>query len=196
MPPLLTDADYAKAAQELGCNVPAIHAVSDIEAPGGAFLDDGRPVILYESHQFHIATKGKFDSTHPDLSTPSWVHNYGPAGAHQYDRLEAAKALDQIAALSSTSWGKYQVMGSNFAPCGYGNVADFVQAMYASEANHLEVFVRYLQSTGIARDLASHNWVSFALRYNGRGERANQYDTKLAAAYARQVEKYGAGSNG
>jgi hypothetical protein len=193
MPPtLLTDDDFANAAQVLGCDVAAIHTVSDVESAGSGFLPapDNRPKILFESHQFHLETVGKFDQSHPEISTPTWVRNYGAAGAHQYDRLEVAKSLDLAAAFSSASWGRYQIMGENHRLCGWDDVAEFVSDMYDSEANHLIAFTHYLQSTGIVADLAAHNWVSFALRYNGRGERANNYDGKLAADYIREHQKY------
>ena len=190
MPPLLTDADFAAAARQLVCDVAAIHAVSDVESAGGGFLEDGRPKILYESHQFHHLTQGKWDASHPDISTPTWVRNY-KGGAAEYDRLEIAKALNEAAALESASWGRYQIMGLNFRPAGFESVQDFVAAMQASEANHLAAFVSYLKAENIAKYLGLKDWASFAFHYNGTAYRANRYDTKLAEKYAGEHLKYG-----
>ncbi|MBP0447541.1 DUF3380 domain-containing protein [Roseomonas sp. SSH11] len=48
----LTEADLADAAARLGSDLPAIKAVAEVESGGPAFLADGRPAILYESHVF------------------------------------------------------------------------------------------------------------------------------------------------
>src|SRR5712671_2788331 len=131
----LTDADLANAARDLGCTPKDIKAVSHVEAPNGGFIlpPDNRPVILFESHAFHTQTKGAYDSSHPGISTNSWVKNYGASGSHQYDRLHEAIALNREAALKSASWGKYQIMGLNYSNAGYDTVEQFVADMVTSE---------------------------------------------------------------
>ena len=187
-PPLLTDGDFAAAARQLVCDVAAIHAVSDVESAGGGFLEDGRPKILFESHQFHVLTQGKWDASHSDISTPTWVRNY-KGGAGEYDRLEIAKALNEAAALEACSWGRYQIMGGNFRACGYDSVQDYVAAMQQSEVNHLTAFVAYLKAENLAKYLAAHDWATFAFHYNGKQYRQNRYDTKLADKYAAEHAK-------
>lgn len=174
--------DLAFAAEQLGCEVRAINAVSRVEAPHGGFNYDGRPVILFESHAFHTATAGLYDGTHPGISTPSWVHNYGPGGAHQYDRLYEAIALSREAALSSASWGRYQIMGSNYSEAGYDTVEAFVEDMCHSEAYQLDAFVAFLKNTGIDQSLKAKDWRTFAGRYNGLGQ-IDKYAADIEAAY-------------
>src|SRR6267142_882387 len=116
--PLAPD-DINKEARALGVEPAAIHAVCDVESAGSGFLPDKRPVILFESHSFHTLTEGAYDDSDPGISTPSWVRNYGAGGAHQYDRLLEAVTLDRRAALQSASWGRFQVMGSNYSVCGF-----------------------------------------------------------------------------
>jgi len=171
-PSPVSDAELAGAAQALGCKLADIKAVSHVEAPRGGFLPapDNRPVILFESHAFHTNTGGRYDATHPGISTPSWEHNYGAAGAHQYDRLNEAIALDREAALKSASWGKYQIMGSNFAEAGYDNVEAFVADMCHDEGYQLDAFVAFIQNAGIQTALDHEDWRSFAYRYNGPGQ--------------------------
>ncbi len=180
----LTAADIDFAAHELSCEARAINAVSHVEAPRGGFNPDGRPVILFESHAFHMATEGKYDASHPGISTSSWVHNYGPGGAHQYDRLYEAIALDRTEALKSASWGRYQIMGSNYADAGYDTVEGFVADMCHSEAYQLDAFVAFLQNTGIDSDLRTKDWAAFARRYNGPGQ-VDKYAADIEAAYER-----------
>src|SRR5688572_3325692 len=104
----LDDAAIADAAKKLGCEVAAVRAVIDVESRGG-FLSDGRPKILFERHYFSRLTKRKFDASHPGVSNGQWG-GYGAGGAHQYDRLNQAAALDRDAALHSASWGLFQIM--------------------------------------------------------------------------------------
>ena len=181
----LTTSELQDAADTLGCKLEDIQAVSHVEAPRGGFLPapDNRPVILFESHAFHTATAGVYDASHPGISTSTWVHNYGPGGAHQYDRLNEAIALDRPAALKSASWGKYQIMGSNFVEAGYDNVEMFVEDMCTSEDYQLDAFVAFIQNAGIQKALDSEDWKSFAYRYNGPGQ-VEVYAEQIAKAAA------------
>ncbi len=181
----LSDADLAAAAATLGCEVAAIQAVSEVESGHSGFTD-GKPTILFESHSFHTQTNGKYDRSHPGISTPTWVHNYGAAGAHQYDRLTEAIALDRRAALMSASWGKFQIMGSNFSLAGYDNVEAFVADMCESEAFQLDAFVAFLQNTGIDKNLKAKDWTGFARGYNGSGQ-VEMYASRIASAYERHA---------
>lgn len=188
------------AARELDCEPAAIEAVSMTEAPNGGFISapDNRPVILFESHSFHTLTKGQYDKSvlskpnlnydsNLDISTPTWIHNYGAAGTHQYDRLLAAMTLDSTAALESASWGKYQIMGSNFYTAGFSTVEFMVEAMVACEQNHLEAFVSFILNTDMAEYLANKDWSHFALHYNGVGQ-IDYYANKIEQNYLLAVK--------
>ena len=95
----INEKDYERAAQSLFCDLAAIKAVAEVESGGrSGFLTDKRPKILFESRWFHKLTNGRFDGSHPDISTPSWVRNY-KGGAGEYDRLLTAIDLDRDAAL-------------------------------------------------------------------------------------------------
>lgn len=184
MKPALTELDYIAAATSLRVHVAAIKAVCEVEAPRGGFQADGHPVILFERHKFSQATGGKYDKTHPDISNPKWG-GYG-ASSRQHTRLAEAVALDRDAALKSASWGRFQILGSNYAECGFGTLQGFVNAMYASEADQLEAFVNFLNSNPkMGKTLRAKDWAAFARLYNGPAYAANEYDKKLAAAYKR-----------
>jgi hypothetical protein len=183
--------DISAVAAEPGVGLePAlIHAVCDVESGGSGFIapPDNRPIILGESHAFHTDTYGKWDGSHPGISTSSWVRNYGPGGAHQYDRLSEMVSLDRQAGLRSCSWGRFQIMGSNFYMCGYNDVETFVAAMEASERAHLDAFIKFCQKSGALPRLKAHDFAGFARIYNGPGYAENGYDVKLAAAYRKWV---------
>lgn len=180
--------DIAAAATRLHCEPAAIRAVCDIESAGSGFLPDKRPKILFEAHLFGRLTAHRWDATHPNVSSLDWNRAlYGAAGPHQYDRLAEALSLDRSAALQSASWGMFQIVGMNFAACGFASVEAYVAAMCESEGTQLAAFAAFCAHEDVARFLAAHDWVQFALRYNGPGEAENNYAAKLAAAYQRHA---------
>lgn len=180
---LLTEKDFIQAANEIGCEVAAIKAVSEVEAPKGGFLPSGKPTILFEAHIFSAKTGRKYDLTHPKISSRKWNKTLYLGGEREYKRLEQAKQLDENAALQSTSWGKFQIMGFNFKICGWDNIKSFVSDMYISEGQHLKAFIGFIKSKKLDKYLISKDWAKFALRYNGTGYKQNKYDEKIAAAY-------------
>jgi hypothetical protein len=178
----LTEDDYKKAADKLGCDVAAVKAVAEVESgPHGAFLPSGDPVILFERHKFSKFTGGKYDHTNPGISnrTPG---GYG-AVSQQPARYQEAAALDADAAGQSCSWGRFQVMGFHWKDLGYPSLKDFIDGMYVSEANHLDAFLRFIEKNGLAKHLKNKNWAALAQGYNGVNYKINKYDDKLAAAY-------------
>lgn len=183
MKPVLTEQDFQKAAGELECPVAVIKAVCEVEAPRGGFLPSGEPTILFERHQFSKRTGRKFDISHPNISNQKPGGYKG--GQAEHDRLAEASALDREAALESTSWGKFQIMGFNYAPAGFGSLQAFINAMYQSEGRQLDAFVSFIQHEGLAVFLRDCRWADFARRYNGANYAINKYDTKLAEAYAK-----------
>lgn len=194
MPGKLTDADYEAAAKQLKCDVPAIKAVAEVESSGDGFLSDGRVKILFEGHWFYKYTKGAYAESHPTICYKSWTSQFYTKGANadirgtgELARQAEAMALNREAALLSASYGKFQIMGFNFAICQFVNVEDFYKAMQISEGEHLMAFCNYIKGNSLDDELRTHNWADLARRYNGPEYQKNKYDTKLAAAY----QKYG-----
>ena len=181
----LNEQDYLDAADSLGCEVAAIKAVCQVEAPRGGFNPDGSPVTLFEGHKFHAYTDGRFAALHPDISYPKWTRQfYGKTWQAEQKRLQTAMALDREAALKSASWGKFQIMGFNHKAAGHETIQGFVNAMYKSEREHLMAFVAFVRSEGLVDEIQRRDWAGFARRYNGPAYAANKYDTKIATAYA------------
>lgn len=179
----LQEGDFDDDAVRLGCEVAAIKAVAEVES-GGGFLTDKRPKILFESRWFHKLTGGRFDASHPHISTPTWVRNY-TGGAGEYTRLEEAMDLDFEAALKSASWGMFQILGVNHLAAGFYTVQSYVEAQLPSENNHLEAFTSFVLSNHLDDELRDKRWADFARSYNGPAYAQNKYDTKMAAAYAK-----------
>ena len=73
----------------------------------------------------------------------------------------------------------------NFKLAGCDNVLAMVLEAMSGEREQLLHVARFIVNTGLWRRLSTHNWVSFAEGYNGRGQARNGYAVHLAAAYAR-----------
>lgn len=201
----LTDADFARAAATLGCTVAQIRAVDEVESGGGWFEDvraaildldgpggfiDGPnlPKILFEAHKFSYYTSGRYDKSHPDISSHSWNRALYVGGQGEWERLYRAMRLDHDAALKSASVGRYQIMGFNYALAGYATVVEFWDAMKENEGNHLDAFVQYVKNAGLLGALRQisnvhADCIPFARGYNGKGYEANNYHVKLARAH-------------
>ncbi|MCQ9638591.1 N-acetylmuramidase family protein [Chryseobacterium sp. WG14] len=175
----LTEQDYIIAAHELGCEVAAIKAVAEVESLNGGFQADGKPKILFERHKFHEFTFGKYSAMNSDISNPK------PGGytGNEYVRLDKAAKLDRNAALKSSSWGKFQIMGFNHNLVGFPVLQDFINAMYKSEGEQLKAFVQFIKRNKLDDELRDKKWADFARVYNGRNYHINEYDKKMAAAY-------------
>lgn len=180
--PVLGEQDYIDAAKTIGCALSSVKAVAQVESAGAGFLASDFPKILFEGHIFCKYTRGIYSAEHPTISYPKWTKAFYLGGEREYERLNAAKALDVTAALMSTSWGKFQIMGFNFALCGYKSVGEFVAAMYLSEREHLLAFIEYVKHVGLDDELRDKRWAAFADKYNGPQYRKNNYDGRLAAA--------------
>jgi LysM repeat protein len=182
----MTESDWQRAANDLGVDVATIKAVAEVEAAGSGFLSNGDPKILFEAHKFSDMTGGRYDASHPNVSSKSWDSSLYVGGAGEHDRLKDAMVLDESAALKSASWGKFQIMGFNYEAAGYSNVQSFVEAMRSSEGKQLDAFVNFIKSNpSMHQSLQNHDWSTFARLYNGPRYAENHYDTKIAQAYVK-----------
>lgn len=193
--PTLTDEDMTRTAALLQCEVAAVRAVTKKEVSKAGFLPDGQPAILFERHIFHRLTGGRFDGSHPHLSNRK-AGGYGAAGKHQHDRLAAAAKLDRDAALQAASWGCFQILGRNWAQCGFPSLQAFINAMYRSESEHIDAFARFVlgerrvypfsgphRGMSMLTALRTKTWQVFAYLYNGPKYRVNNYDAGLKRHY-------------
>ena len=175
---LLTEQDYKEAAEKLGTEIAIIKAVAEVESAGSGFLYNGAPKILFEGHQFHrrVSVECK-DIT---ICAPNWneARKYYQGRLREYSRLALAMSYDAEAALMSTSWGKFQIMGFNHFKCLYEDVFKFVQDMYVSEKVHLDAFLCFIKKAGLIEHMKNKDWNKFAAGYNGRRYKENHYDTK------------------
>ncbi|MBN3519142.1 N-acetylmuramidase family protein [Algoriphagus lutimaris] len=194
----LGEQDLMQFAQQYGLELSCVKAVNEVESSGRGFLINGMAKILFEGHVFwrQLEARGIDPSElsnigNQDILYKKWTKKFYLSGTREYDRLEKAINLGpdpriKSAALSSASWGSFQIMGYHATKLGYPSVEVFVDEMQIHERNHLEAFGRYLKTYGCLQFLKEKNWAGFANCYNGSGFAENKYDVKLAAAY----EKY------
>jgi hypothetical protein len=199
----LTNTDIEQAAKDLGIEVAALKAVIAVESAGSGFLSDGRPKILFEGHIFwsQLEKNGKnpaeLAAQYPELVYRSWTKKFYKGGIREYDRYNTALLIDADAAKKSTSWGMFQIMGFNCELCGFKATGDnpkpvdsFVQAMALNEQQQLRAFMEFCASKDLIKHLKSHDWQQFALLYNGKGYKQNQYDEKLEMNYTNFLKEY------
>ncbi|WP_026952682.1 N-acetylmuramidase domain-containing protein [Algoriphagus mannitolivorans] len=195
----LGEQDLRDFAVENNLELAAVKAVNEVESSGKGFLVDGRPKILFEGHEFWKQLKLRginpssiANASNADVLYSSWTRSHYIGGAGEYSRLEKAASLDpdpkfREAALSSASWGSYQIMGYHAIKLGYGSVQEFVDEMYEHERNQLQAFGRYITVFGCINHLRVKNWAKFAHCYNGPQYAKNKYDIKMANAYLKYL---------
>lgn len=201
---LLKHSDLVQAAARLGVPVAAVYALNEVESQGRGFLDNGKPVILFERHvmfdrlqlvrsagddqeQLHLRAE-QLAKQVPNLVNSKAGGYIGGSAEHQ--RLTQARQLDEVSALESASWGGFQVMGYHWQRLGYSSVHDFVAAMNRSEADHLEAFVRFIEAdANLLKALKAQKWATVAKLYNGPNYQRNLYDVKLERAFERHQDR-------
>ena len=192
-PESLQQNDLEWAAKELGCEVAAIMAVSEVESRGRGFFGSGRPAVLFERHwmrrrlsHYGIDYKPHMRK-HPDLvNTRTGGYRGGEA---EHDRIARASEIHRPSALESASWGAYQIMGFHWEALGYRSANHYVEEMEKGERQHLEAFVKFIQIDSVLlRAIRNREWGTFAHRFNGPAYKKNSYDTKMANAYNRYKE--------
>ena len=163
----------------------ALAAAAEVESgPRGSWDASGRPIILFERPSFF--TRDWAAALTPrirmfQIITPA---AYPRTKDGRWDRLREAFALDAMRRWRRRHW-RFQILGLNYNNAGAADVFTFVANMAHSERGQLAALVGYIRGNGLVDALQRRDWVRFANGYNGPGEAANQYDQKMAAAYAR-----------
>lgn len=189
----LTEADYEEVAQMLDVDVAAIKAVVDIETGRRheGFWAPGKPLINFDLTMYRRfaprcgVSLAKAKKAHPEIFRRPDARRYGSYQAAQQARLDAACDVDTVSAYQSTFWGMFQIGGFNWRKCGCESVQQFVALMSRSERSQLELFARFIENAGMVDAVRRHNWLQFALKYNGPKARSRGYHKRLAASYKR-----------
>lgn len=187
----LTAGALERAAREIGCDVPAIQAVLEVECRGRGFDEHNRVVILFEPHVFYRNLEGRERdlAVKKGLARASWKKDYPKGLDGVYKQLYAAMQINEEAALKSASWGLSQILGENYGEAGCDDVFEFVEKNLKGEDAQLDLMVEVIKHRRLDDELRDLRWAAFARSWNGKSYAANQYDTKLAAAYRKYSGK-------
>ena len=184
--------DIAQYADAIGVEPAFLKAVTVVESRGSGFFDNGMCAILYERHIFYNKVAAKFGkkkadqwaSKYPNLCYPTRSQAAYYGGEREYERLNQAKNLDSECALLSASYGMFQIMGFNYAVCGYETVGDYVADMIESERYHVGAVSLLIKNQpswlAPARNL---DFNEFARKYNGSSYAEHNYHGRLRQAY-------------
>ena len=189
----LKESDITEAAKLLSVDVASVKAVVQVESAGSGYLKEGRlrVKILFERHKFyellHKKDPAKAKKVHaevPHICNPKSGGYLGGVG--EYPRLARAMEIDPEIGMMSASWGLFQIMGFNHKAAGYQTIHDIVDAMKESEGKQLLAFANFIKAHKTMHlALQKQDWATFAKLYNGPAYKKNNYDSKLANAYAR-----------
>lgn len=194
----LTPAQIREAAESHGIDPAALKAVLAVEAGGSGYLPDGTIKVRLERHWVYKRLKSRginplaFTVAHPDLCHRTWKVIGGTN--EQWGRIR--EALGYASSLGdpelfekykhsiyeATSWGLPQLMGFHWQGLGFKSVYEFKHYMEASEANQLELMLRWMKKNGLLTRLQKKDWYGFAKGYNGPAK-AKDYAAKLFNAY-------------
>ena len=76
-------------------------------------------------------------------------------------------------------------MGAHWAWLGYASVDALVTQARSGAIGQLRLMALYIDKAGLTDALRKRDWATFARGYNGPAFASNNYDGKLARAYAR-----------
>lgn len=156
-------------SKRLGVDPAAAMAVLQVESGGSGYGKDGALLIRFEPHIFE-----KYSGRERPLTERA-------GQAAEYRNLERAALIDKEAALLSTSLGAPQIMGFNYKSAGFSTVQAMWEAFTASERFQVLAFFRLIDSWGLVPAIREKNFLTFAKKYNGKGQKG--YDQKMANAY-------------
>lgn len=214
---VLSDMDIRIALEELenkeniSISLPVIKAIVSVESSGRGHLTDGRAKILFEGHKFWYWLE-KFGKDPQVLKNgkehiiyEKWTRDHYKVGAGEYKRLEEARSIDAKAAIYSTSWGLFQILGENLEHHikgrKYKSPEDFEARQHDSECHHFLDFLEFIKTKKVRgkslvdyiseNNAGNYDWEAFAFGYNGSAYKVNKYHIKMKNEYERFKRELG-----
>lgn len=190
------DRDIALLADTIGCHPADLEAIAVVESNGFGWFKDGRMKILFEKHWFYKNLEGaqRTKAVKANLARAKWISparggykDQSNANA-RYRLLARAMEIDAEAALRSISMGKFQIMGFNYALCGFMSAKHMWTLFLDSEVNQLRAFATFLKKKNLWPALRARNFATIEEIYNGGG-----LNGRYADRMAREADKLRAG---
>lgn len=173
----LTKEEITEIAGTIGVDYASLMAFISIESGGIGFAaDTGKIIIQFEPAWFRKKA--------PYAPSGAWSVNGVEKQSREWIAFNDAFSKDPQAALLSTSIGMMQVMGFNYAACGYRTVNAMWDDFKTGEYAQVKGAANFIKNTpALWTALKAKDWARVAYYYNGANYAVNKYDVKLAAAY-------------
>jgi hypothetical protein len=176
----------AELAAEAGISPPMLRAIRQVESGASP------RAVRFEPHVFHrpSMTGGRYRAQVPytpgEGRAASSVRSETERAA-----FERARRLDAAAAVKSTSWGSYQVLGDKLIRL-YGTPDAGVAAFDADPVTVSDrLLVAWMKSRPAAVAAArAGDFAGFARLYNGPAYYVRHYDQRLATAFRAAQEEW------
>jgi hypothetical protein len=182
----LTDNQIAELAEKNGYAYAALRAIIEVESGGIGFsLVTGKIIIQFEPLWF----KREHQDWKNITAGHTWENNGVSDQAHEWQAFNDAYGIDQDAAMKATSIGMMQVMGFHYKELGFETVGDMWQYAKQSEANQVDIAIRFIQSIpNLDKALKNKDWPTVAFYYNGSGYKKFNYAHRLIAAFVKHSQ--------
>jgi len=183
----ITDKDVSALATRLGVHPADLEAIAEVESNGFGWFKDGRIKILFEKHWFYKLLSGaqRDRAVREGLARKNWISPSNGGYKDQsnadarYRLLTKAMAINEEMALQSISMGRFQIMGFNYALCGFISAKQMWTKFLHSEVYQLEAFANFLTKKNLIAAVKNRDFDTVEEVYNGGG---------LNGAYARKMK--------
>lgn len=164
----------------------ALHAVIDVESSGHGFSSvTGKIIIQFEPQWF----KREKPDWKNYVECHTWQTNKVSNQTLEWIAFNDAFSIDKDATMQSTSIGLMQVMGFHYKALGFKTVGAMWDFAKESEANQLELGIRFIKSNPeLDGALKNKKWSIFAYFYNGKNYKEFHYDSRLGFSYTHYKE--------
>ena len=181
---LVSDDDFASAAAQIGCDISAVRTVHDVLATATP-LDSAAGTIIFEAHRFSRMTGGRYDASHPHLSSPAYDPMLYPVDEdRRWQQALAAIALDADAGLMAISFGGFQIIGEQAMTAGSLDPFSYLHNQARKPGHQAFAFASFVIAHGLQDALCNRDWDAFAAGYNPTAAVHADYAARLAADYA------------
>lgn len=185
---IVTNDRLAEYANSKGLDKYLLQALANIESGSGGFLNN-RLLIRVEAHLLLTAAPelNQFFSFNP--TNRFFEHYFNGAKYHgnqnkEWEAFDFARRKHPVATYNSTSYGKFQILGSNYVSLGFKSAEELFMYLNQNEDNHYTVFFRYLENFNMIEPLKAKDFKRITAIYNGPGNVAN-YSKLLEDEYNR-----------
>jgi hypothetical protein len=199
---LISNSEIITLSRDFEIKPVLVKTILMTESSNSGFDNKGRLKIQFEPHEFHKRLlrfgvshtyvfdkeNKKYEITAKNITIRNGVETQNP----EYVAFDAARQIHNEAALLSTSYGLFQVMGYNHVAAGYKTV----QAMYNEfclseffQAKGGLNFIKYHREIYVA--LKTGNARRFCELYNGPKFEELGYLEKWKTNYSKALKLYG-----